>query len=149
MYKKTSSPEEKVKLLSSLYRFRNPKLLERSLDFSLTKNVRTQNLRTVFGSITSNPSSEKIIFQWVRKNWSKLSKYQNTHFVFMGLLESIILPHTGEKNKKKLRAFIKSKKIKYKKTQANAFERLDINTRWVKNNKSSLENYYINLKSTS
>ena len=80
----------------------------------------------------------------MKKNWPALSKYQKTHFVFMGLLDALITPHVGKQNKTKLKAFLKSKKVQYKKTQANAFERLDINTRWIENNKKILEEYFKN-----
>lgn len=135
MYIKSNSPEDKMKLLSSLYRFNSPKLLKKALDFSLTSHVRTQNLRGVFAGSEANPQAEKVIFPWMKKHWSTLAKYEKTHFVFMGLLNALITPHVGKQMKTELKKFLNSKKVQFKKTQANAFERLDINTRWIQNNK--------------
>lgn len=142
LYEKAKSPEEKVKLLAALSKFKDKKILEAYLNYSLTNKVRIQDLRTVFGVIPLNPYFKPILFPWVKNNWKKLEELKKTHFVFMALLESLITSYTGKENKKKIKSFLDSKKTGYGKTKANAFETLEVNTTWIHNNLSVLENYF-------
>mgnify|MGYP001566580248 CR=1 FL=1 len=141
-YTKIEIIEEKIKLLASLYRFKNPAILKNSLDFALSENVRIQDLRTVFGSLSSNPDIRQILLPWIKENWKKLEKYKNTHFVFMGLIESLIVSYVGKEKEEEIRSFLDSKETGYEKTKANAFELMQINTNWLENNSRILENYF-------
>lgn len=142
IYSNTQSPEEKVKILSSLYKFNNLDVLKESLNFSLTKNVRIQDLRTIFGSINSNPLIRPIYFPWIKENWLKLEHFKRTHFVFMGLLESLITTYATKEKEKEIKQFLESKHTGYNKTKANAFEIMQINTNWLNKNKKDLEKYF-------
>ncbi|MEK6880933.1 MAG: ERAP1-like C-terminal domain-containing protein, partial [Nanoarchaeota archaeon] len=141
-YEKTESPEEKVKILSALYKFKDEKILKSSLDFALSENVRIQDLGTVFSSLSSNPEIRQIFLPWTKENWRKLEKYKNTHFVFIGLLKSLITSYVGREKEEEIREFLNSKETGYEKTKANAFELMQINTNWLNNNKTILENYF-------
>lgn len=141
-YEKTQSPEDKVKILSAMCKFKDEKILKSSLDFALTDKVRAQDLRTVFANINSNPNLRPLFLNWTKNNWNKLSKYQKTHFVFMGLLEAMITSYTGKQKEEEIRSFLKQKKVAYKKTQANAFETMRLNTNWLNNNSKILEDYF-------
>jgi tricorn protease interacting factor F2/3 len=141
-YLKAQNPEEKVKLLASLYRTKSPSSIKKSLDFSLTKKVRSQDLRTVFAIVGSNPHAQQIFFKWVKQNWPKLKQYKKASFVFMGLIESLITSYTGKQKEAELRKFLNSKKVRFKQTQANAFETLRINTRFLETNKKHLQDYF-------
>jgi len=142
LYEKSKSPEEKVKLLAAMSKFKDKKILETYLNYSLTNKVRIQDLRTVFSTPSANPYLRPIFFPWAKANWKKLNKFKNTHFVFMTLLESIITSYTGKENKLKIKSFLDAKKIGYEKTKANAFETMDINTKWLNRNELILENYF-------
>ncbi len=142
IYAKTKSPEEKVKILSALYKFKDTNILKKALDFSLSKKVRIQDLRTVFGNINTNPKIRQIYFKWVKTNWSKLNDYKKVHFVFMSFLESFITLYADKQKEKEIKNFLKNKKTGYEKTKANAFEIMQINTKWFENNKNVLEDYF-------
>jgi len=144
-YLNSKDPEEKQKLLGALYRFEDKSLLKEALDFALTKDVRRQDLRGVFLSSSINPLSKEVFFPWIKENWGEIEKLSSAHYVVIGLIEAIILPHTGEEKKKEILEFLESKKVKYEKTKKNAFEFLDINTIWIKRNKEILKDYFNNL----
>jgi tricorn protease interacting factor F2/3 len=142
LYKHTDSAEEKLKILSALYKFENPKLLTKALDFSLSSNVRIQDLRTVFSITSGNPNARSIYFPWTISNWKKLQKFQKTHFVFMGLLDSLITTYTGKQKEKELKEFLKTKKVAYEKTKTNAFEKMQMNTSLLEKNSPVLKEYF-------
>ena len=142
LYLKAGNPEEKIKLLASLFKTKDSQLLRKSLDFALSNKVRSQDLRTVFSVINSNPYAQSIFFDWVKENWHKLEKYKKASFVFMGLLESLITLYTGRQKESEIRKFLRSKKVAFKQTQANAFETMQINTRFLEKNKAVLQDYF-------
>jgi tricorn protease interacting factor F2/3 len=142
MYKRTENPEEKVKLLASLYKFKDQKILKSALDLSLSDQIRLQNLRTVFAIISGNPNIRPLFLPWVKSNWPKVKKYKDTSFVFMGLIESLITSYLGKEKEKEIRNFLNSKKVAFKKTQANAFETMQINTRFLEKNSTALVEYF-------
>ncbi len=139
-YKKTSNVEEKLKILASLFRFKDENILKQALDFSLTKEVRIQDLRTVFSMIEANSSAEKFFFNWTKNNWNKLKDLEKSPYIFMGLIRSIIiLSKKGERSE--VKQFLIRNKVEYESTKANSFETVEINDEFIKNNKDILNSY--------
>lgn len=74
LYRKAKSQEEKLRFLGALCSFKDEKLLLKSLDFSQTSEVRSQNMQLPIMRVASNPYGKKILWPWLKKNWKKLSK---------------------------------------------------------------------------
>ena len=74
LYKKASMQEEKVRFLTALSNFQNKKLLLRTLKFSLSKEVRSQNLFVPITGVAGNLFGKDIIWPWMKKNWKELRK---------------------------------------------------------------------------
>jgi tricorn protease interacting factor F2/3 len=72
LYKTASSQEQKIRFLGALSSFKDPKLLQRTLDLSQSKLVRSQNMHIPIMRISSNPYGKKILWPWLKKNWKKL-----------------------------------------------------------------------------
>ena len=66
--------EEKLRFLGAMCNFRNEKLLLKTLQFSQTSEVRSQNMQLPIMKIAANPYGKKILWPWLKKNWSKMSK---------------------------------------------------------------------------
>ena len=60
----------------------------------------------------------------------------------MAILQSLITSYTGKQKEKEIHQFLESKNTGYKKTKANAFEVMQINTEFLKKNLPVLENYF-------
>jgi len=142
MYETHPILEERLKLLSAIYRFKSEAILKQALTYSLTSKVRTQELGRVFSSASSNPLAKKIFLTWVKENWDKLKKYEKTHYVFKDLLEALITSYTDKKILSEIAHFLKANKIKYEKAKANAFETAYINASFIQRNIKVLENYF-------
>ena len=74
LYRKAKSQEEKLRFLGALCSFKDEKLLLKSLDFSQTSEVRSQNMQLPIMRVAANPYGKKILWPWLKKNWKKLSK---------------------------------------------------------------------------
>jgi tricorn protease interacting factor F2/3 len=140
IYKKTSNIEEKIKILSSLFRFKDESLLKQALDFSLTKEVRIQDLRTVFSMTEANSSASNFFFNWAKNNWNKLKELEKSPYIFMGLIRTtILLSSKNERNE--VKQFLTKEKVEYESTKANSFEIAEITDSFIEKNKQILANY--------
>jgi tricorn protease interacting factor F2/3 len=72
MYKKAQSQEEKIRFLGALSNFQDKKLLSQSLQFTLSKEVRSQNLFVPISKMAANPYGKELVWPWIKKNWNKI-----------------------------------------------------------------------------
>jgi tricorn protease interacting factor F2/3 len=140
-YEKTDNVEQKLKLLSALYLFRDPSILSKALDYALTDKVRAQNLRNVFGTVLGNPASQKVILDWSKSNWDKVKVHQQTHYIFEDFLESLIISQVEKSKKKEIEDFLNKNKVKYEMSKKNSFEIMEMNLNFIDKNKDFLKNY--------
>ncbi|MCL4374055.1 MAG: M1 family metallopeptidase [Candidatus Marsarchaeota archaeon] len=93
LYKKEQLPEEQRKLLGSTGYFKSAKLLNKALDFSLSKDVRSQDSFIIAARVSSNPVGNSVIWEWTERNWKTLKgRYDSgTHMLgrFIGALSCI------------------------------------------------------------
>lgn len=125
-YEGKTATEEKLTLLGILSEFTDPSLLINYLDYSLTDKVRRQDLRTVFSRAVHNPSCPELFFDWVKQNWETLHELRKSHFVYMGLLQTMITTAPDENSLNNIRDFLSKNSEGYEKTKANAFERAEL-----------------------
>ena len=72
LYKKATLQEEKLRYLAALSNFKQKKLLINTLNFSLTSDVRSQNIRVPIMNISTNIYGREILWPWLKKNWKRL-----------------------------------------------------------------------------
>jgi len=73
-YRKSKTQEEKLRFLGALCDFKDDKLLQKTLQFALSKEVRSQNIHFPIIRVSGNPYGKKFMWQWMKKNWKKLRK---------------------------------------------------------------------------
>jgi aminopeptidase N len=69
-----ASPQEYYVLMKALSRFSDPKLLERTLQFALTPEVRTQDAPHLISGVMANPAGSRIAWDFVRTRWAEIEK---------------------------------------------------------------------------
>ncbi|MFB5609206.1 MAG: M1 family metallopeptidase, partial [Nitrosarchaeum sp.] len=74
LYKNAKTTEEKLRFLGAMCSFKDEKLLLKSLNFSQTSEVRSQNMQLPIMKVAANPYGKKILWPWLKSNWPKLSK---------------------------------------------------------------------------
>jgi aminopeptidase N len=72
--KDTKSPEEYYNYLFTLARFGDPKLLERTLEFAISPDVRSQDALQLVTAVMRNPAGEQLAWDFVRQHWSAMEK---------------------------------------------------------------------------
>ena len=72
--KSPKSPEEYYLYLFSLPQFSDPKLLQRTLDYAISPDVRSQDALGVITSVMQNPVGEKQAWDFVLAHWDAVQK---------------------------------------------------------------------------
>ncbi|MGA7218160.1 MAG: M1 family aminopeptidase, partial [Candidatus Sulfotelmatobacter sp.] len=72
--KNVKSPEEYYMYLFSLPDFNDPKLLQRTLDYATSPDVRSQDALGVVSSVMQNPAGAKLAWDFVLTHWDAVQK---------------------------------------------------------------------------
>jgi aminopeptidase N/puromycin-sensitive aminopeptidase len=72
--KNAKSPEEYYVALYTLARFEDPKLLQRTLDYAVSPDVRSQDALGLISRVMSNPAGEKLAWNFVLTRWDAVQK---------------------------------------------------------------------------
>ena len=88
----TDSMEEQVRILSAMCEFENPDMLLRTLEYTLTDAVRSQNAHLPVVMIASNPAARTLFWPWLSSHWSDLeSKIGRGNPLFGRITRSIAM----------------------------------------------------------
>jgi aminopeptidase N/puromycin-sensitive aminopeptidase len=72
--KNPKSPEEYYTYLFTLPQFSDPALLERTLNYAISADVRSQDALQVIGSVMRNPAGEKLAWEFIQSHWDAVAK---------------------------------------------------------------------------
>jgi len=72
LYKKSNLQEEKLRFLGAMCNFKQKNILLKTLAFSLTPEVRSQNIRVPIMQVSTNIYGKDILWPWLRKYWKRL-----------------------------------------------------------------------------
>ena len=96
LFGEVDSIEEKLRVLAGMCEFGNPSLLVRTLDFSLTDEVRSQNMQLPIVRVASNPYGRGILWPWLRDHWGDLeSKIGHGNPLFNRIVAGIAMATDG------------------------------------------------------
>ncbi len=72
--KNPKSPEEYYMYLFTLPQFGDQKLLQRTLEFAISPDVRSQDALGVITSVMGNPVGQQLAWDFVRQHWTEIEK---------------------------------------------------------------------------
>ena len=72
--KLSASPEEYYRFFNALPSFRDPSLVKRTLEFSLSPSVRTQDAGTLIAGLMARSSARDAAWEFTRTQWDTLTK---------------------------------------------------------------------------
>ncbi|HET7707392.1 MAG TPA: M1 family metallopeptidase [Thermoanaerobaculia bacterium] len=73
-YRTAKTPAEKARFLTLLTAFRNPALIQRTLELTLTDEVRAQDIAGVLSGVIANPAAGEAAWKFLNDNWTALAK---------------------------------------------------------------------------
>ncbi|MBI4035953.1 M1 family metallopeptidase [Candidatus Daviesbacteria bacterium] len=132
MYKKEDNQQEKDRIGRALGLFPAKTLLEKTLDFSISKHVRFQNSLQIIASVWGNPHGRYLAWEFVKENWQLLKeRYAGGHYftrVFGPAAQ-----FTKLEDAKDIEKFVSKNPVpEAKRTIAQALEQIYSNAAWLK-----------------
>lgn len=141
MYKDEDNQQEKDRIGRSLGHFKSKLILQKTLDFSISKHVRFQNSLQIIASVWSNPLGRHLAWGFVKKNWELLKeRYAGGHY--FPRVFSPLGNFTKVSDAKDIENFIAKNPVpEAKRTIAQALEQIYSNAEWLKRDRDGMINF--------
>jgi len=141
LYKNAKTMEEKLRFLGAMCGFKDPVLLRKSLDFSQTPNVRSQNMQLPIMKVAANPFGKKVLWPWLKKNWTKLNKKVGHGNPLFNRIVASISSVADDSLEKEIKQFFKNHPTPgTERTQAQTLERIRINSKFLRKIRKEFQN---------
>jgi len=72
--KNAKTPEEYYEFQDALTHFGDPKLLQRTLDYAISPDVRSQDALLLIARVLDNPAGEKLAWEFIQSHWDAVAK---------------------------------------------------------------------------
>ena len=69
-----ATSDERNSALRSLGRAKSPELIQRTLDFALSKDVKGQDIYLPLSALRTHPEGCDALWNWVKNNWEELER---------------------------------------------------------------------------
>jgi aminopeptidase N len=123
--KLTGKPEEYYRFFNALPSFRDPALVQRTLRFAISTDVRTQDTASLIGGLISRTSSQDAAWAFAKENWDTLTR---TLGVFQGIprIAGAVGAFCSREKRAEVEQFFKEHPVPAaERTLRQAFERID------------------------
>ena len=143
LHSKANLHEERVRILGSLTRFKDPELLKDLLKQSLSDKVRSQDTVLVVVSTANNINARDMTWEFVKNNWSELDRrYGKGGFAIMNLVTIAGLFTTVDKAEEVELFFQNNPTPSAERTIQQSLERIRLNANWLDKNRNNLNNWF-------
>lgn len=148
MYKKAELQEEKNRIGRALTRFKDETLLKKTLEFALSKHVRSQDAPLLIAGVIANNYGKYLAWEFLKKNWKEIvRRYGSGGGLLSRYIVKILESHNDMKVYKDIRAFFKKNPTpQAARSVEQALEAIETNALWKKRDEKKvgkwLENYF-------
>ncbi len=141
LYKNAKTMEEKLRFLGALCGFKDKKLLLKSLDFSQTSQVRSQNMQLPIMKVAANPYGDRVLWTWLKKNWKNINKKVGHGNPLFNRIVASITAVADDSMEKEIRTFFKNNPTPgTERTQSQTLERIRINSKFLRRMRQEFKN---------
>ena len=141
LYRNAKTMEEKLRFLGAMCGFKDVKLLRKTLDFSQTSEVRSQNMQLPIMKVAANPHGDEILWPWLKKNWKRLNKKVGHGNPLFNRIVASISSVADDSMEKEIRQFFKKNPTPgTERTQTQTLERIRINSKFLRNMRKEFKN---------
>ena len=140
LYKKAATQEEKVRFLGTLSNFQDKTLLSKSLQFALSKEVRSQNLFVPISKMISNPYGRELVWPWIKKNWRKIVIRFGVGNPLLNKIIGTMSTESDIKKEQEMKRFFKKHKTAGTEMKlAQTLERIRINSNFLETTRQEFD----------
>ncbi len=149
LYKKETLHEEQGRLGRALCSFADKKLLARVLEFSLSKDVRSQDTLSLVAGVWGNPVGRDLAWAFVKKNWPTfLERYGSGGYSLSRLVKSGSVYHSREWYSDFKEFFRTHSAPGASRAVEQVLEKIDGNIQWLARDGKKIEKWLSSIKLT-
>lgn len=142
LYLKEKMHEEKDRYGRALAQFRDKKLLEKTLNFAISKNVRTQDAPFMIGAVWMNIYGRDLTWKFIKKNYKLVLKTWGEGGHFLSRLLSPLGTHSTKKDADDMKKFFKKNLAPGSaRTLEQAYEKIYSNISWIQSDKTQIKKW--------
>eukprot|EP01104_Vermistella_antarctica_P014067 TRINITY_DN4366_c0_g2_i1.p1 TRINITY_DN4366_c0_g2~~TRINITY_DN4366_c0_g2_i1.p1 ORF type:complete len:905 (-),score=311.21 TRINITY_DN4366_c0_g2_i1:47-2638(-) len=140
VYKTAEMQEDKIRALSALARSKDLDLIDRTLAYSLSDDVRAQDTFYVFGGSAAYPAGRQRAWEFVQNNWTKLEKRFADGFLLFGrIIQYTTQTFSSLEKADEIEAFFKTHPVPAaERTIKQSLETVRSNAKWLNNNRDAV-----------
>ena len=142
LYKKETLNEEKERLSRALTQFTDIKILEKTIEFVNSKEIKDQDAPFLIAAIWNNKYGQNLTWNFIKKNWGNILKKYGGNGLLLSKVMFILGNHTTQKDLRDAKKFF-SKNIApgADRTLKQAYEKIASNVAWLHDDKKDIENW--------
>jgi aminopeptidase N len=142
LYKTEKMHEEQERYGRALAQFENKKLLAKTLEFAMSKNVRQQDASFILSAVWSNSYGRDITWKFMKKNWKTFLKKYGEGGHFLGRILTPLGSHIKAKDAVDAQKFFKTHQAPgADRTLEQSYERIFSNSAWLASDKKSIKSW--------
>jgi len=145
LYKKEEMHEEKDRLAHALTNFKDKSLVEKTLEFIISKEVRDQDAPHLIASLWNKSYSRNLTYKFIKKNWPIFLKKYGLGGHFLSRMLSPIASHKKSSKAKDIKNFFtKNKAPGAERMLEQGLEKIYSNEIWLKTSKNEIKSWLKN-----
>ncbi|CAG8673014.1 3737_t:CDS:10, partial [Ambispora leptoticha] len=135
--------DQKLAALSALGFVQQPELVQRALDFSISSEVRHQDILYILRSLQTNRKSRKPLWNFIKKNWDLFQdQYAKSIKLFEYVIKLVTDMFASDEIIIDIEKFFADKDIKnFKRPLQQSLENIRTNSAWLKRDAKDVENW--------
>jgi len=142
LYKTTDLMEEKIRILRALGAASDTSLIQRTLDFSIGEEVRSQDTVTVIAGVTGSLEGRELAWKFVQANWPLLHDRYKSGFLLARLIKSTTESFSTEERAVEVDAFLKKNQSPgAERTIQQALENIRLNTTQLSRDRAAVKQF--------
>lgn len=142
MYTEEKLEEEKERIARAMASFEDEKLIKKTLEFAISKDVRDNFAPYLIATVWQNKKAKDIVWDFMKNNWNLILKRYGENGLLLSRLLYLLGSHTKIEDMKDAKKFF-NKNIApgAERTLLQAYERIESNVAWLKDDKKDIENW--------
>ncbi|HEY4499652.1 MAG TPA: M1 family metallopeptidase [Candidatus Paceibacterota bacterium] len=144
LYRQVSMSEEQNRLAAALGLFPEEKLLQKTLEFSLSSEVRLQDSVSVISHVMWNPHGEELAWGFIQTHWQEFLKRYGQGGHFLTRLAQLTNIFRTEARAKEIQQFFRTHKAPgAERTIQQVLERVRSNAAWLARDQKDLQRFLL------
>jgi len=134
MHKNENLHEEKNRIARALTRFKDKKMLQKTLEYALSKNIRNQDAPMIISGVLLNLSGRDLAYKFLKKNWKEiLKRYGHGGYMLSRYIIKSLGSFSDEKTLANIKIFFKKNPVPAgERSMKQVVEEIETNILWKK-----------------